>query len=189
LQKKTAASAIVLAVSKLEAAATRARLDGYSCNKNIHPKIPRETMERELLAFFNPATSTQFGSVNMNTPGEVQQAVRDMRKAFPEWSRKSVRERSDILHKLQHVLIERRDEISQVLNQDCGKSRQDGLLELFVAVDMLSQYRGHAQAWLKRQRVSSGLYLFKRCYIEHRPHGVTAIISPWNYPFTLSMPP
>lgn len=146
-------------------------------------------MERELLAFFNPATSTQFGSVNMNTPGEVQQAVRDMRKAFPEWSGKSVRERSDILHKLQHVLIERRDEISQVLNQDCGKSRQDGLLELFVAVDMLSQYRGHAQAWLKRQRVSSGLYLFKRCYIEHRPHGVTAIISPWNYPFTLSMPP
>lgn len=146
-------------------------------------------MEREKLAFFNPATNTKFGEVVVNTPEEVQQAVREMRQAFPEWSRKSIQERADILHKLQHVLIEQRDEISNVLNMDCGKSRQDGLLELFVAIDMLVQYRHNAKKWLRRQRVSSGLYIFKRCYIEHRPHGVTAIISPWNYPFTLSLPP
>lgn len=146
-------------------------------------------MTQEKLAFINPATNSQFGEVVMNTPEEVQEAVRDMRRAFPAWSGKTVRERADILHKLQHVLIERRDEISSVLNQDCGKSRQDALLELFVTVDMLAQYRRHAAQWLRRQRVSSGLYLFKRCYIEHLPHGVTAIISPWNYPFTLSFPP
>lgn len=146
-------------------------------------------MNREKLTFVNPATNAPFGAVEMNTPEEVQQAVREMRQAFPAWSGKSIKERMDVLYKLQHVLIERRDEISSVLNQDCGKSRQDGLLELFVAVDMLVQYRWHAQKWLKRQRVSSGLYLFKRCYIEHRPFGVTAIISPWNYPFTLSLPP
>ena len=146
-------------------------------------------MDREKLFFVNPATNAQFGSVNMNTPEEVQQAVRDMRKAFPAWSGKSVKERMDVLYKFQRVLIERRDEISDVLNQDCGKSRQDGLIELFVAVDMLAQYRGRAEKWLRRERVSSGLYLFKRCYVEHRPHGVTAIISPWNYPLTLSLPP
>jgi acyl-CoA reductase-like NAD-dependent aldehyde dehydrogenase len=146
-------------------------------------------MEREKLAFFNPATNTQFGDVVINTPEEVQQAVRDMRQAFPKWSSKSIQERADILFKLQHVLIEQRDEISNVLNMDCGKSRQDGLLELFVAIDMLVQYRHNAKKWLRRQRVSSGLYIFKRCYIEYRPHGVTAIISPWNYPFTLSLPP
>lgn len=123
-------------------------------------------MTQEKLAFTNPATNVQFGEVVMNTPEEVQEAVRDMRRAFPAWSGKTVKERANILHKLQHVLIERRDEISSVLNQDCGKSRQDALLELFVTVDMLAQYRRHAAQWLRRQRVSSGLYLFKRCYIE-----------------------
>ncbi|MCC7117659.1 MAG: aldehyde dehydrogenase family protein [Anaerolineales bacterium] len=143
----------------------------------------------EKLAFTNPATGVQFGEVAISTPEETKRAVQEMRQAFPAWSAKSVKERAGILHKLQRALIEARDEISNTLNQDCGKSRQDGLLELFVAVDMLAQYRWQAPKWLKRKRVHSGLYIFKRCYVEYRPYGVVAIISPWNYPFTLSLPP
>lgn len=146
-------------------------------------------MEQENLAFINPATGAQFGEVKMTSPQDVQQTVNEMRAAFPTWSKKSVRERIAILRKFQQVLIEDREEISSVLNQDCGKSRQDGLIELFVSVDMLAQYRGNAERWLKPKKVSSGLYLFKRCYVEYRPHGVVAIISPWNYPLTLSLPP
>ena len=146
-------------------------------------------MEREKLAFVNPATGVQFGEVEMTTQQEVHQAVSDMRAAFPKWSQKSVKERIRILQKFQQVLIDEREEISSVLNQDCGKSRQDGLIELFVSVDMLAQYRWNAARWLKPKRVSSGLYLFKRCYVEYRPHGVVGIISPWNYPLTLSLPP
>lgn len=146
-------------------------------------------MEQENLAFINPATGAQFGEVKMTSPQDVQQTVNEMRAAFPAWSKKSVRERIAILRKFQQVLIEDREEISSVLNQDCGKSRQDGLIELFVSVDMLAQYRGNAERWLKPKKVSSGLYLFKRCYVEYRPHGVVAIISPWNYPLTLSLPP
>lgn len=146
-------------------------------------------MSSETLKFINPATGVQFGEVKITTPDEVKAAVQEMRKAFPKWSGKSIKERAHILHKFQQVLIEERDNISNVLNQDCGKSRQDGLLELFVAVDMLVQYRWNAEKWLKRKRVHSGLYLFKRCYVENRPHGVVGIISPWNYPLTLSLPP
>lgn len=146
-------------------------------------------MEREKLAFFNPATGAAFGEIAMSTAEEAGQAVREMRQAFPKWSAKSVQERADILLKLQHVLIERRDEITATLNADCGKSRQDGLIELFLAVDMLAQFRHSAKKWLRRERVSSGLYLFKQCFVEHRPHGVTVVIAPWNYPFTLSLPP
>jgi acyl-CoA reductase-like NAD-dependent aldehyde dehydrogenase len=37
--------------------------------------------------------------------------------------------------------------------------------------------------------VARGLYVFKRCLVEPRPYGVVAVISPWNYPFALAMPP
>jgi len=87
------------------------------------------------------------------------------------------------------MLIDKREEITTILNQDCGKSRQDGLIELFVTVDMLAQYCAQAPKWLKKKRVSSGLYLFKQCFVEYRPYGVVAVIAPWNYPLVLSLPP
>lgn len=146
-------------------------------------------MQSETLAFTNPATGQVFGEIEITPPDGVRQAVSDLRAAFPAWSAKPVRERVRVLRKFQKLLIERRDEITMVLNQDCGKSRQDALIELFVTVDNLAQYCAQAPKWLKRRRVSSGLYFTKRSYVDHRPHGVVAILSPWNYPFTLSLPP
>ncbi len=146
-------------------------------------------MKTESLLFTNPATGESFGEVEMTTAEAVQKAVSDMRRCLPAWRSKSVKERVRILRKFQALLIDQRHEITDLLNQDCGKSRQDGLIELFMTVDMLAQYCSQAPKWLKRQRVSPGLYLFKQCFVEYRPQGVVAVISPWNYPLTLSLPP
>ncbi|WKZ48826.1 MAG: aldehyde dehydrogenase family protein [Anaerolineales bacterium] len=146
-------------------------------------------MERQSLAFINPSTGQQFGEVTMTTPDEVKLAVEEMRRAFPAWSGKSVKERAGILKKIQKILIDQRDEISSVVSQNTGKSRQDSLIELFISIDMLAQNSAKAAKWLKKERVSSGLYLFKRCYVEHRPYGVAAVISPWNYPLLISLTP
>lgn len=146
-------------------------------------------MEQETLTFINPATSIKFGEVNVTTPDGVQRAMDEMRESFPQWSAKPLSERIRILRKLQTLLIDERDHITSILNQDCGKSRQDALIELFISVDILAQHCANAPKWLKRKRVSSGLYLFKRGYVEYRPHGVVAVIAPWNYPLTLALPP
>ncbi len=146
-------------------------------------------MNPETLVFTNPADGTTFGEVVMTTPEDVQKAVDDMRSAFPAWSAKPVKERIRILRKFQGLMIDNSDEITRVINQDCGKSRQDALIELFVSVDMLAQYSWQAPKWLRKRPVSSGLYLMKKAFIEYRPYGVAAIISPWNYPFTLAIPP
>jgi acyl-CoA reductase-like NAD-dependent aldehyde dehydrogenase len=146
-------------------------------------------MEPEVLAFVNPATGERFGEVCTDTPETVQEAVQAMREAFPVWSAKPLAERIRILRKFQTLLIEAQDEITSCINQDCGKSRQDALIELFITVDMLAQNCQNAHKWLKRERVSPGLYMLKQCYVDHRPHGVVAVIAPWNYPLTLALPP
>ena len=146
-------------------------------------------METEILSFINPATGAKFGEVKMTSTEAVQTAVEEMRQSSAIWSNKSLKERIRILRKFQTLLIDKRDQITNVLNQDCGKSRQDGLIELLVTVDMLAQYCSQAPKWLKRKRVSSGLYLFKQCFVEYRPYGVVAVIAPWNYPLTLALPP
>ncbi len=141
------------------------------------------------LFFTNPATGVCFGQMAMSTPDEVKRAVSEMRAASPEWSHKPVKERVRILRKYQELIIDCMDEITGVINQDCGKSRQDAMIEVFMTVDMLDAALNRAPRWLRRYRVSPGLYFSKACYVEPRPYGVVAVISPWNYPFALAMPP
>ncbi len=141
------------------------------------------------LPCINPATGQQFDQVPLASPEQVTQAHGDMRTVFPVWSHKSVTERAQILRKFQALLLDSLDEISAMINRDCGKSRQDALLEVFVTLDLLQQYCRQAPRWLARERVSRGLAFFKRCYIEYRPRGVVAVIAPWNYPFALSVGP
>lgn len=141
------------------------------------------------LTFVNPATGAVFGRLPMTPVDDVRRAMSEMRAAAPVWARRSPAERVRLLRRLQEVLIDARDEISDVINQDCGKSRQDALIEVFITVDLLNEYNRHAPEWLATHEVSRGLYLFKRCLVEPRPYGVVAVISPWNYPFALAMPP
>jgi len=93
-----------------------------------------------------------------------------------------------VLRKLQEEIIDSLDEITAVINQDTGKSRQDGLIEVMMTVDRLHQYYKNAPKWLQRRRVPPGLYVFKSYYTEPHPYGVVAVIGPWNYPFDLTMP-
>ncbi|MAU01300.1 MAG: aldehyde dehydrogenase [Anaerolineaceae bacterium] len=143
----------------------------------------------EFLPFVNPATGEQFGSVPMTTAAEVQNARREMGTAAQTWAAKPIKERVRIVRKLQALVIDEMDEITAVMNQDNGKSRQDALSELFMSVDLMNQYCSRAPHWLRRRRISPGLQIFKRCYIEQHPHGVVGIIGPWNYPLVLILPP
>lgn len=146
-------------------------------------------MTASYLPFINPATNERFGQIAMARPEAARAAVSDMRLAGREWGRRPVAERVRVLRQLQEVLIDARDEISATITQDTGKPRQDALIEVFVTVDILNDACNNAGHWLRRERVSSGLYLFKRVYVEPRPYGVVAIIAPWNYPLALCVPP
>lgn len=141
------------------------------------------------LIFTNPATNKRFGSVKMATADEVSTARREMAAIAPIWAKTPVKERVKALRQLQKLMIDEMDEITAVLNQDSGKSRQDALVELFGTINRLDEYCKHAPRWLRKRRMSSGLQVFKRCYIEQQPHGVVGIIGPWNYPLLLLMAP
>jgi acyl-CoA reductase-like NAD-dependent aldehyde dehydrogenase len=141
------------------------------------------------IIFVNPATGERFGQLTMTSPEEVRRAREELRGAARRWAATPVAERVLSLRKLQAAIIDARDEISAVINEDCGKSRQDALIEVFITVDMLNEYCRHAEEWLAPYSVPRGLYLLKRVQVEQRPYGVVGVIAPWNYPFALSIPP
>ncbi|MCP5097695.1 MAG: aldehyde dehydrogenase family protein [Chloroflexi bacterium] len=156
---------------------------------SVKGKVTALDGEINVLPFINPATGEQFGEVPIATCDDVTQVRREMAAMLPIWSAKPVKERVRIVRQLQKLLIDELDEITAVLNQDNGKSRQDALAELFMTVDLINEYCKHAPSWLRRRRISSGLQFFKRAYQEMNPYGVVSIIGPWNYPLVLIIPP
>jgi acyl-CoA reductase-like NAD-dependent aldehyde dehydrogenase len=144
-------------------------------------------MQLGTLPFMNPATGQQFGAVTMATAADVTRAHKEMRQTLEVWRRKPVTERVRILRQFQATIIDALDEITAVINQDTGKSRQDGLIEVMMTVDRMHQYYKRAPRWLRRRRVSPGLYVFRNYYTEPQPYGVVTVIGPWNYPFDLTV--
>jgi acyl-CoA reductase-like NAD-dependent aldehyde dehydrogenase len=142
-----------------------------------------------MLACYNPATGEAFDYVRVTTPQQARQAVAELRAAQPALQAAPLGERIRLLRQLQSALLDMRDEVTATITRDCGKSRQDSLIELFVVVDNIAAVCRNAPRWLRRKRVSSGLYFFKRTWLEPRPYGVVAVIAPWNYPLLLTLQP
>ncbi|MFN2223276.1 MAG: aldehyde dehydrogenase family protein [Candidatus Promineifilaceae bacterium] len=145
--------------------------------------------QAETISCFNPGTGEQFDQVPISTAADVDRAISELRQSSYRWQQKSVKERVRILRKFQAFIIDSVDIISETINLDTGKSRQDGLIEVMMTVDRLHQYYKRAPRWLVRKRIPPGLYIFKRFYAEPQPYGVVAVISPWNYPFDLTVSP
>ena len=143
----------------------------------------------DCIEFINPATGSKFGEVRVTSEADVLRARREMAAVQPEWGAKSIEERARLVKKIQAVIIDAADEITDVVNQDHGKSRLDALHEVFMTIEKVHHYCAHAPVWLGRERVPRGLYFFKRFYSEREPYGVVGIIGPWNYPIDLMIPP
>ena len=142
----------------------------------------------ETVSCINPATMELFDQVPMSTDVEIIAARREMGAAAHIWAAKPVKERVRILRLLQEVIIDSVDEITEVINKDHGKSRQDAAAEVLLTVDKMHQYLKRAPNWLKKRRVSPGIYFFRKYSVEPRPYGVVGVIGPWNYPFELIVP-
>jgi acyl-CoA reductase-like NAD-dependent aldehyde dehydrogenase len=145
--------------------------------------------QKEFLSCTNPATGELLERVPMATAEDVAVAYQAMRQAAPIWANKPAQERVRILRKFQELIIDSVDLITEIMNQDTGKSRQDALIEVMMTADRLHQYYKRAPGWLRRRQVPPGLYFLRRFYTEPRPYGVVAVIGPWNLPFDLAVTP
>jgi succinate-semialdehyde dehydrogenase/glutarate-semialdehyde dehydrogenase len=134
-----------------------------------------------------PATGQPLGSVPRSTPQDVLTAFATSRKVAARWAKSSYEERSAALLRLHDLILERRDEIMDVICWESGKARIHAFDEpLHVA--LTARYYARTLKKHLEPKSRSGVVPFLTQIEEHRiPKGVVAIISPWNYPFTMAL--
>jgi acyl-CoA reductase-like NAD-dependent aldehyde dehydrogenase len=96
------------------------------------------------------------------------------------------------LRSLLELVEDNEDRIASAISADFGhRSRFEiGLTEIFVSVVEIKHAVKHLKSWMRPERVPTPMHLRPgRARIERQPIGVVGIISPWNYPLLLSIPP
>jgi acyl-CoA reductase-like NAD-dependent aldehyde dehydrogenase len=144
-----------------------------------------------LLELTNPATGEVRGVLAEYTEAEVQAAMAKAREAFVRWGQTSLAERLAYVRKLRLYLADHADELAKEIAFDTGKVFMDALAaDVYTTVDAIRYFEKNAGKILAPQRRKSGpVFIGKKVYVTYRPIGAVAVISPWNYPFQLSMIP
>lgn len=83
------------------------------------------------------------------------------------------------------------DDILDALHEDLGKSGFEAYLtEVAMVKQELKDAMKHLKGWMRPKRAATAIGQFPgKCRIYSEPYGVTLIMSPWNYPFQLTIAP
>jgi len=138
----------------------------------------------------NPATGELLGTVPEMDEHQVHDAVKRARGAAGDWAALPVDRRVDHLLDVRDLMLDRVDDLVALVCAETGKTRLEALFsEIMVTAETIAHYAKRAPKVLAPERVSPGLFRTKRAVKFHEPFGVVGVISPWNYPFTLTMTP
>ncbi|MFO0684163.1 MAG: aldehyde dehydrogenase family protein [Sandaracinus sp.] len=139
----------------------------------------------------SPVTGEKLASFHVSSEADVKAAVARARSAFESWRQTTLERRLELLLRIKDVVKTHAEEYARRISEDTGKPLVDSLLTELMSVPLfLDFYRDEAPKLLARKKVpTSMLFVGKTSYVEHFPVGVVAIISPWNFPFQLSMVP
>jgi acyl-CoA reductase-like NAD-dependent aldehyde dehydrogenase len=145
---------------------------------------------RRRLRHSNPATLAPLGEIEVATAGDVRAGVERARKAQPAWAALSFAERGRFLERAARELAARQDEFVAEIVAETGKPELEALTtEVITACDALVFYAKRAGRILADRTVPVHLLKTKKLRVAYRPLGVVGIITPWNFPFILSLNP
>ncbi len=125
------------------------------------------------------------------TEQEINSLVTRQRKYFQTGATLPVSVRITALRGLYTAIVKYENEIHDALKKDLGKSGFESYMcETGLVLEEISYMLKHIRRFAGEKRVRTPLAQFhSRSFKKPSPYGVTLIMSPWNYPFMLTLSP
>lgn len=122
---------------------------------------------------------------------DIQSVVERQRAYFLCDETKDISFRMDALRKLKSAIQACEGEILKALKEDLNKSDFEAYAtEIGIVYSELDDALKHLPGWARKKRVRTPVMHFKASsWMVPEPYGVVLIMSPWNYPFQLSLAP
>ena len=125
------------------------------------------------------------------TETEIRQIVENQRTYFYTGATLPLSHRIEALKKIQSYILTHEAEIGKAIRKDLGKSDFESYMcETGLVLSEITYMLKHIRSFAKEKNVLTPLAQFhSRSFKKPSPYGVTLIMSPWNYPFLLTIDP
>ena len=133
----------------------------------------------EMLQSLNPATGEVVWQGPVTDAAGAADAVARARAAGPGWARLPVEHRIAMARAYAGVLEARREDLALLIARETGKLLWEARTEVAA---MIGKVDISIRAQAERTGVSAGAQPFGRAVLRHHPHGVMAVLGPYNFP-------
>jgi succinate-semialdehyde dehydrogenase/glutarate-semialdehyde dehydrogenase len=134
-----------------------------------------------------PTVDEPLGTIPQLTESDIDEAVQRCRTAASDWREQPPAERTAVLDRFANLVEQHRGELMDLVQLETGKARHHAFEEVVDVPLSAGYYADRASQVLARECRRSAIPLLTTAAVEYEPVGVVGIISPWNYPLTLSM--
>ncbi|MCG5433973.1 succinic semialdehyde dehydrogenase [Mycobacterium sp. MYCO198283] len=135
----------------------------------------------------NAMTGDDLGEVPHCTAEDVRAAAARAREAQRAWAARPVAERAAVLARFHDLVLERQDEVLDLIQLENGKARRHAFEEVIDVALTSRYYANTAESLLAPKRRQGVQLLLTQVWEHHHPKGLIGVISPWNYPLTLGI--
>lgn len=134
----------------------------------------------EKIAVNNPATGEIIAHVPKMGTQETRRAIEAANRAWPAWKAKTAKERSTVLRRLFDLMILNQEDLAVILTTEQGKSLTESKGEIAYAAAFFEWFAEEARR-VYGETIPSP-WADKRLVAIKQPIGVTAAVTPWNFP-------
>jgi len=113
-------------------------------------------------------------------PGDATAEVAAARAAFPGWADHSVAYRTEALRRFANVVRKKEKEFATLISRETGKPFWETLTEVAAVINKVEiSINAHAERTPKRTIEAA---MGSKVSVRHKPHGVLAVLGPYNFP-------
>ena len=131
----------------------------------------------------NPATGDIIDTVPDGERGHAKLAIDAAHTAYKPWSCATAHVRAQVLQNAYELMIERRQQLAELMTNEQGKPLKAALNEVQYAADFLRWFAEEAKRVYGETIPSARAD--QRFIVRYQPLGVVAAVTPWNYPISM----
>jgi succinate-semialdehyde dehydrogenase/glutarate-semialdehyde dehydrogenase len=132
----------------------------------------------------DPSTGERIAGVASGSAADATAAVDAAADAGPGWAATAPRERAEVLRRAYEMMVERSDEIAELIVREMGKALPEARAEAVYAAEFFRWYSGEATRNHGSLLKAPGGD--KEILAIHQPVGVSLLITPWNFPAAMA---
>ena len=136
------------------------------------------------LDVIDPATEQVFAAVAIAGRDQARAAVDAAAAAAPEWAATAPRVRSEILRRSYETMLDREEQLAELIVLENGKTYSDALGEVRYAAEFFRWFSEEAVRITGEFRTAPAGD--KRIIVVPEPVGISLMVTPWNFPSAMA---